>query len=385
MEGVTDIRIDEHFVIHVLDNRLPQAQCSQALTPLPETLRALLERYLLSLLKPHYRRKRFGRFRPESAVLGAYQELLASWQPSHGMATADFLRVSQRLAVSLFDTMRQESHNGVHARPGDITPGDLLVGLFYSQAPEAAIVPYLFLIKVDLESALQRQVRPLAQGGIQTVLTPCDGLLPKFTSAHVHKAALIRSSNDPSTYDVLMTDPQGGKQGIARFFAEDFLQAEPFQTPTEQAELLFVRTYAWVQEHENTLSPREQQEVLQSVRTLITERATTAEPLVPQELVVALPLSEPRPEQAVQELRQSFQATLVASEENGHSLPPERQLILRVVPPRLASTRVTYQLDGGVQLSGEQEALERLFASPPRRVGNATEFTIRTATFRPVL
>ena len=63
METVTDIAMHECFVIHVLDNRLPAVQCSQALTPLPETLRASLHRYLLALLKPQFRRKRYGRFR----------------------------------------------------------------------------------------------------------------------------------------------------------------------------------------------------------------------------------------------------------------------------------------------------------------------------------
>jgi hypothetical protein len=48
-------------------------------------------------------------------------------------------------------------------------------------------------------------------------------------------------------------------------------------------------------------------------------------------------------------------------------------------------TQVTYQLDFGVQLSGEQEAIERLFVQPPRRVAEHTEFTIRTLTFRPVM
>ena len=77
METVTDIAVQDCFVIHVLDNRLPAVQCSQALTPLPDTLRASLHRYLLALLKPQFRRKRYGRFRPESVVLQAYQQMRA--------------------------------------------------------------------------------------------------------------------------------------------------------------------------------------------------------------------------------------------------------------------------------------------------------------------
>jgi 37-kD nucleoid-associated bacterial protein len=385
MEQYTDVAVDDCFAIHVLDNRLPAEQCSQTLTPLPDSLRTALEKYLLSILRPNFRRKHFGRFRPASPVLQEYQRLCSAVAAHGGVEPAVFLEVSQRLAARLFTAMRQGPQNGAQARPGDITPGDLLVGLFRGRAPQASSVPYLFLLKVELESGLQRRVRPLAQGGIQTVLTACEGLLPRLTAVHLHKSALIQQSYDPSMYDVLMTDPQGGKHGVAKFFAEDFLQTEPFQTPDQQAELLFTRTHAWVTEHEDILSPQEQQEILQAVRSQITAHVATTEPLVPRELVAALPLCEPRTAETVQALRQSFQETLMAPEEESNSIALDRELVLRIVPQRLGKTRITYQLDGGVQLSGEQEALERLFVRPPHRVNGATELTIRTATFRPLL
>src|SRR5262249_6119867 len=112
METVTDITIHDTFVIHVLDNRLPAVQCSQALTPLPEALRTSLHRYLLALLKPQFRRKRYGRLRSDSVVLYAYQQMLAS-QRRHGQVEATaFLTASQHLAARLFEVMRQSPHNG---------------------------------------------------------------------------------------------------------------------------------------------------------------------------------------------------------------------------------------------------------------------------------
>ena len=385
METVTDITIHDHFIIHVLDNRLPAVQCSQALTLLPDTLRASLHRYLLALLKPQFRRKRYGRFRPESVVLGAYQQLLAS-QRRHGQVEAtDFLAASQRLAARLFEVMRQSPHNGAPPRPGAITPGDVLVGLFQGIEPQPVPEPWLFLIKVDLETALQRQLQPYGADGVQTVLTPCDGILPRLSTDKVHKFALIRFADDPSTYDVLMADPQGGKPDIAKFFAEDFLQTEPFRTADEQAELLFTRTYDWVNTHEEALSPQERGAVLQSVRTLLVDRAARAEPVAPRDLVASLPLTEPRPQEAVAELRQSFEATITAPEDGVDSIPSNRELRIQTVPRVAKQTQVTYQLDFGVQLSGEQEAIERLFVQPPHRVAEHTEFTIRTLTFRPVV
>ena len=52
--------------------------------------------------------------------------------------------------------------------------------------------------------------------------------------------------------------------------------------------------------------------MLESVRTLLVERATQAEPVAPRDLVASLPLTEPRPQEAVAELRQSFEMTLTA-------------------------------------------------------------------------
>ena len=103
METVTDIAIQECFVIHVLDNHLPAVQCSQALTPLPETLRTSLHRYLLALLKPQFRRKRYGRFRPESAVLQAYQQMLASLR-RHGKSRRRIFWLPLRLLPRVFST-----------------------------------------------------------------------------------------------------------------------------------------------------------------------------------------------------------------------------------------------------------------------------------------
>jgi hypothetical protein len=385
METVTDIAILDNFVIHVLDNRLPAVQCSQALTPLPDTLRASLHRYLLALLKPQFRRKRYGRFQADSIVLHSYQQMLASLR-RHGQVEAPaFLTASQHLAARLFEVMRQSPHNGAQPRPGVITPGDLLVGLFQGIEPEPVPEPWLFLLKVDLETALQRQLQPYGTDGVQTVLTPCDGIIPKLSTDKVHKFALIRFADDPSTYDVLMADPQGGKPDIAKFFAEAFLQTEPFRTTDEQAELLFTRTYDWVHTHEEALSPQERGAVLQSVRTLLADHAARDEPVAPRDLVASLPLTEPRPQDTVAELRQSFEATITAPEDGVNSIPLNRELRIHTVPRVAKRTQVTYQLDFGVQLSGEQEAIERLFVQPPHRVAEHTEFTIRTLTFRPVV
>lgn len=385
METVTDVVIDENFVMHVLDNRLPTVQCSQALTPVPEALRNTLHKYLLSLLRPQFRRKRYGRFRPESAVLAAYQQMVAGWQQTQRLVPDDVLAGSQRIASALFEVMRHTPPNGARSRPGDITPGDLLVGLFHAVEPEPSPVPWLFLIKVDLESAWQRQIQPYGPGGMHTVLTSCEGLIPKFTAEKVHKFALIRCANTPTEYDVLMSDPQGGKFEVAKFFAEDFLQTEAFRTPEEQAELLVTRTYDWVANHEETLSPQEKTDVMQSVRELFAERAATATPIAPRDLVATLPLYEPRSEPVVAELRQSFEEAITAPENGVDTIPSDRNLLLRVAPRTVQNLRVTYQLDHGVQLIGEQEAIERLFAQPPRRVQGQTELTIRTTTFRPVL
>jgi hypothetical protein len=208
--------------------------------------------------------------------------------------------------------------------------------------------------------------------------------MPRLSTEKVHKFALLRCADDPSTYDVLMADPQSGNTDIAKFFADDFLETEPFRTADEQAELLVTRTFDWVSTHEETLSPQERGAVLQSVRTLLADRATRAEPVAPRDLVAALPLNEPRPQETVIQLQQSFATTLTAPQDGVDSIPLNRELRIHTVPRLARPARVTYELDFGVQLSGEPEAIERLFVQPPHRVADHTELTLRTLTFRPV-
>jgi hypothetical protein len=77
--------------------------------------------------------------------------------------------------------------------------------------------------------------------------------------------------------------------------------------------------------------------------------------------------------------------TLTAPNNGVDSIPINRELRIQAMPRVAQRTQVTYELDFGVRLSGEQEAIERLFVHPPRRVAAHTELTIRTLTFRPVV
>ncbi len=132
---------------NVLDHRQPAAQCSQSLTPLPEAFRSTLESYLVSLLKPRFRRKHFGRFRPGAPVLSAYQSLLDSVKRFGRVDNSVFLEASQDLARQLFRSMQQSGGEAASSRPGVITPGDLLIGIFYTESLETVQTPYLFTSK----------------------------------------------------------------------------------------------------------------------------------------------------------------------------------------------------------------------------------------------
>ncbi len=385
MEGSTHIVLDERFVIHVLDHRQSAAQCSQSLTPLPDAFRSTLEAYVLSLLKPRFRRKHFGRFRTDSPVLNTYQELLDSVKRFGRVEDGIFLEASQALARHLFRSMQQSGAEAPPGRPGVITPGDLLVGMFYTESLELEPTPYLFMIKVDLETGVQRQIETPGNGTLRTVLRQQEGLLPKISASHIQKSALVRWADDPQHYDVVMTDPQGGKQGIAKFFAEDFLQTEPFRTDEEKAELLFRRTHSWIVDQADELSPQESGEVIDAVRDIFESHRETEEPVSPRELVEAIPLREPRDAVVVQALKQSFAEALTVSETDEDPISADLEITLQTLPQPVVSSRVTYELDDGVRLSGDREAIERLFLRPPERGEYGTEFTIRTSTFRPIL
>jgi hypothetical protein len=257
--------------------------------------------------------------------------------------------------------------------------------MFYTESLEHEPIPYLFMIKVDLETGLQRQIETPGNGALHTVLREQEGLLPKISASHVQKSALVRWADDPHRYDVIMADPQGGKQGIAKFFADDFLQIEPFRTDEEKAELLFRRAHSWIIEQENELSPQESGDVIEAVRHIFETQSALDEPVSPRELVDAIPLSESRETVAVQALRQSFVEALTTPESDEEPIPADLEIMIQTLPQPLMSSRVTYELDGGVRLSGDREAIERLFVRPPQRGDHGTEFTIRTSIFRPIL
>jgi hypothetical protein len=386
MHRLTDITLDDRFVIHILDNRQPQPQLSQSLTPLPEPIHNQIQAYIQSILRPTFRRKRFARFRPNATVLEEYRQLLRDVDQNNGnLDTSLCLHVSQRIAALLFTAMQGGQSDDATTRPGDIAAGDLMMGLFYDEQPLSSSNLFMYLIKVDLQSGFQRQQHLRSNGRLQTLLQPCDDLLPQIDMRHIQKTALLRFADDPNTYDIMMTDPQGGKHDIAKFFADDFLATEPFYTPDEQAELLFQRTHSWVTQHEAELSPQERQGVLQNMKSFLTESFEAADPVIPRDLVSALPLSEPRPAELVAELRQTFEETITMPEGNGSSIPPDRELFIDQLPQQVTRKRVTYQLDHGVQLSGDEQAIQSLFTAPPHQVQHDTEFTIRTTTFRPML
>ena len=73
--------------------------------------------------------------------------------------------------------------------------------------------------------------------------------------------------------------------------------------------------------------------------------------------------------------------TLTAPHNGVDSIPVNRELRIQTVPRVAQRTQITYELDFGVRLGGEQEAIERLLVHLPRRVGEHTELTIRTLTF----
>lgn len=333
MEGSTHIVLDERFVIHALDHRQPAAQCSQSLTPLPEAFRSTLETYLLSLLKPRFRRKHFARFRAGSPVLDTYQAMLDSVKRFGRVEDAIFLEASQQLAKQLFQAMQQSGAEMSAGRPGVITPGDLLVGMFYTESLELESTPYLFMIKVDLETGVQRQIESPGNGALRMVLREQEGMLPKISSSNIQKSALVRWADDPHLYDVIMTDPQGGKQGVAKFFAEDFLQTEPFRTDEEKAELLFRRTHSWIVEQQDELSPQESGEVIEAVRNMFESHREMDEPVSPQELVEAIPLREPRDTVVVQALKQSFAEALTVAEPDEEPIPADLEIMIQTLAP----------------------------------------------------
>jgi hypothetical protein len=249
---------------------------------------------------------------------------------------AAFLDGSQRLARRLYAILERDRR---------ISAADL--GVCFYRAANYPGQRFLALLKIDPSRVFRHIVRQVS-GRVQ-VAFELEGAA--FTGERLQKAAFMRTPLEPrpAGYDLLLLDRQtSGDQpeGVARFFAQTFLDSEPAYDPRQYTERLY-RGLASAQNNIRTrLSDAQNADLEERINT-----AVTAERIDLDEWVDQLPLAS--------ELKSEIDASL-------RQQVPDRRFELDPAYSARLTQKVRYQGDAGLAVSVRSEGAERIIRSVTR-------------------
>jgi len=210
MRNPQNVQIEE-VILHILDSKRNQLQLSAIPIPGgdPRIFDYFRSRIETSAADPSARPARFGAMEGYSASV--CRELLTS-----GL---DLVAGTQMLAIKLFGLLHQNR---------SIASGDL-AACRYQATEDGTTASYLAILKIDPTEALRPVMRedpagrPYVTFEIETEVLPTLG-------ERLQKCALVRHLDPrPADFDLLLLDRQkrtAEGPEVARFFTEDFLEAE---------------------------------------------------------------------------------------------------------------------------------------------------------------
>ena len=215
MRNPQSIEVEE-LILHILDSKNKRLQLSEI--PIPKTGDPRIFEYF---------RSRIEDAAGDGSARPAKFQSLASYSASicldllktSATGAPALVNGSQLLAIKLF---------GLLLKNRSIAPGDLAV-CRYRATEDEVTESYLAILKIDPTEALRPIVKEDTTGlkyvtfDIETDVFPTLG-------ERVQKCALVRTLDPrPPEFDLLLLDRQArpaAGTGVARFFTEDFLEAE---------------------------------------------------------------------------------------------------------------------------------------------------------------
>lgn len=212
MRNPQNVQVDE-VILHILDSRQNQLQLSEIPIPRGQGDARIFD----------YFRSRIEDSAGDSGARPAqFRDLTgASASLCRGMldGTLTLVRGSQELATKLF---------GILQKNRSIAPGNLAV-CRYQATGDGTTESCLALLKIDPTEAL-RPVVTQDQAGRQLVTLDIETDVFPTLGERLQKCALVRQLDPrPEDFDLLLVDRQkrtAEGPEVARFFTEDFLEAE---------------------------------------------------------------------------------------------------------------------------------------------------------------
>jgi len=376
MEGIKAVKI-VRFIDHIINHETRQLEPSQLDTPIgPESKfpHELFAGYILKALQSDGRRH--SRFRePPGKVISAVRSL------RHG---GDFVQISTDIAQHLYTTMNTSAYSA------SINPGDLMVALF-SDGDDTSLQPaeYLALLKLDPSNDVIREVK-IEDGKRRVVFVRKSTRIPEPGEKGIQKIALIDGERrEDRPYDAVLLDKEIRRKAVAKFFHDAFLESDLVRSASDGPRLLLKPLKDFLADQANIvdppLQPGEKLEILANARRIVTTQTEVpfSEFL---DKSLTLPARPGRPARPPEHTR-TIRAGAIAAFDT--PLPPEERIkptdtvaIHAGAAARLTS-RVTYVLDKGVKIEGDQQAMDDLLEIDENldKQGR-TKITIRTKTFR---
>lgn len=331
MRDVENLQI-ENFILHILDPHGGQGLVlSDTLLPLGE------DPALAEFITRHIQGSQQDATCKAARFRGTEAETPFGICRAMAGGEAAFLDGSQRLARRLYAILERDRR---------ISAADL--GVCFYRAANYPGQRFLALLKIDPSRVFRHTVRRV--GGRVQVGFELEGAA--FTGERLQKSAFMRSSPlepRPTDYDLLLLDRQtGGDQpdGVARFFAQTFLDSQPAFDARQYTEHLY-RGLASAQNNIRTrLSEAQNADLEERIHT-----AVCAERIDLDEWVDQLPLAPELKSEIDTSVRQQV---------------PDRRFELDPAYSARLTQKVRYRGDAGLAVTVRTEDAERVIRSVTR-------------------
>jgi hypothetical protein len=345
------------FIVHIVDHKAPNPQLFDLETPLtPDFPHQLFEDYILLALQDENRRRACFR-EPGGTVITQLRKLLGS--------PGNFLDASQQIARRLHAAMSGSQSSSW------ITPGDLMVALFRDRDAKGVAPTYLALLKVDLSDAVVQRIEKI--GNQQRVVFETTSRVPASGEGQLHKIALVAGQREttPEPYDLVILDQDIAREAVARFFYDQFLEADLNRSDSQRTRVVLEGLRHAVFQQPDMVSFEKLQIVNRAEEIFQKGGKTSAQALVEQMVGALVP---PARQQTVRE-------GLLASLTRRAKVAADEPVAIDVREVQKATKKLTYVLDLQVRISGDAVDVKKLVKIDPKP--DAAGFTvIRIATQR---
>ena len=333
MRSASHISVLRH-IVHITDRKRDLLQLAEQETELDDEMRSYFVDHIEnSLQKPSTRAATFCN--PDNPETGGLCRGLIAGE-------VDFIDGSHQLARRLFDNMDRR-----------ITSGGFAVILFEATINRARHDgeerrTLLALLKMDVGS---RYVTQFDEANNRTQLRKQENTLPSKSDG-LHKCAFIwredRDPEDTQHYDLMLLDDQkSGDQDVARFFQQDFLDAEfAFNSRRQGQKFINVALDAIDQAAKEEGWDEDQKMELRDAAYDALERPLLDVPVWAQELP-----AEEKPRQLIE--------TILRNSLEDLSFEPEK-----ISKPR----RVVFRGDDGLEVKIARDSVNRILRSEDAKV-----------------